>query len=73
MDNIVHESEHLERVVAPPPSSWRRLRDGQVVWLYWTGSYCKRSWRVIREMVCGAAVKIPTGIKWTSKFHRWTG
>jgi hypothetical protein len=27
MDNIVHESEHLERVVAPPPSSWRRLSD----------------------------------------------
>jgi hypothetical protein len=27
MDNIVHESEHLERVVAPSPSSWRRLSD----------------------------------------------
>jgi hypothetical protein len=35
MDNIVHESEHLERVVAPPPSSWRRLSDEEVGWYYW--------------------------------------
>jgi hypothetical protein len=34
MDNIVHESEHLERVVTPPPSSWRRLGDEEVGW-YW--------------------------------------
>ena len=32
MDNIVHESEHLERVAAPPPSSWRRLSDEEVGW-----------------------------------------
>ena len=64
MDNIVHESEHLERVAAPPPSSWRRLSDEKVVWLPWTGSYCKRSWRVIKEWFA-AAVKILTEIKWT--------
>ena len=33
MDNIVHESEHLEGVVAPPSSSWRSLSDEEGV--YW--------------------------------------